>query len=121
MKKILKCLLLCLICLSICGTQVKAAKSINCECRTISVSGKYSDTISNNSKKKIIRTYKDLKKLKKYIKRNYNNPNKYLKKLKKYKKAYFKKKSLVFVTVNIDMNSKAYKFMSVNKKKRLYI
>jgi hypothetical protein len=115
MKKKLECFVILLVCLSICCTQVKAEEAVGYTCKTISVSEKYSDTKSQNSYKKIIRTYKDLVKLKKYIKKNYNSPKKYLNKLNKYKKSYFKKKALVFVTENVDMNSKSYKFVSAVK------
>lgn len=116
MKKRLECFVLLLAFLLICCTQVKAANSVGYTCKIISVSEKYSDTKSQNSYKKVIATYKDLVKLKKYIKKNYNYPQKYLNKLNKYKKSYFKKKALVFVTENVDLNSKSYKFVSVVKK-----
>ena len=98
MKKGLKYFVVILTVLSICSVNVKAANVDGYICKKISVSGKYSDTNNKNSYKKIIRSYKDLVKLKKYIKKNYNNPKKYIKKLNKYKKSYFKKKALIFAT-----------------------
>ena len=83
MKKGLKYFVIILMVLSIYSANVKAAKVDGYVCKTISVSGEYSDTNNKNSYKKIIRSYRDLVKLKKYIKKNYNNPKKYIKKLNK--------------------------------------
>ena len=116
MKKGLKYFVVILTVLSICSVNVKAANVDGYICKKISVSGKYSDTNNKNSYKKIIRSYKDLVKLKKYIKKNYNNPKKYIKKLNKYKKSYFKKKALIFATENIDLNFFSYKLLSITKK-----
>lgn len=115
MKKVLKYFVVILTVLSICSANVKAANVDGYTCKTISVSDKYSDTNNKNSYKKIIRSYKDLVKLRKYIKKNYNRPKQYLKKLNKYKKSYFKKKAIVFATENVDLNSKSYKCVSVVK------
>lgn len=79
MKKGLKYFVVILTVLSICSVNVKAANVDGYICKKIGVSGKYSDTNNKNSYKKIIRSYKDLVKLKKYIKKNYNNPKKYIK------------------------------------------
>ena len=81
MKKGLKYFVVILTVLSICSANVKAANVDGYTCKTINVSGKYSDTNNKNSYKKIIRSCKDLAKLKKCIKKNYNNPKKYIKKL----------------------------------------
>ncbi len=116
MKKGLKYFVVILTVLSICSVNVKAANVDGYTCKTISVSGKYSDTNNNNSYKKIIRSYKDLLKLKRYIKKNYNAPKKYIKKLNKYKKSYFKKKVLIFATENVDLNFLSYKLLSITKK-----
>lgn len=116
MKKGLKYFVVILTVLSICSANVKAANVDGYTCKTINVSGKYSDTNNKNSYKKIIRSYKDLAKLKKYIKKNYNNPKKYIKKLNKYKKSYFKKKVLIFATENIDLNFLSYKLLFITKK-----
>ena len=116
MKKGLKYFVVIMTVLSICSVNVKAANVDGYICKKISVSGKYSDTNNKNSYKKIIRSYKDLVKLKKYIKKNYNNPKKYIKKLNKYKKSYFKKKALIFATENIDLNFFSYKLLSITKK-----
>lgn len=116
MKKGLKYFVIILMVLSIYSANVKAAKVDGYVCKTISVSGEYSDTNNKNSYKKIIRSYRDLVKLKKYIKKNYNNPKKYIKKLNKYKKSYFKKNVLIFATENIDLNFLSYKLISITKK-----
>lgn len=116
MKKGLKYFVVILTVLSICSANVKAANVDGYTCKTINVSDKYSDTNNKNSYKKIIRSYKDLAKLKQYIKKNYNNPKKYIKKLNKYKKSYFKKKVLIFATENIDLNFLSYKLLSITKK-----
>lgn len=113
-----------LICVAICSTPINAATKARYTCDTIRVSGKYSDTKSQNRYKKIIRTYKELTRLKKYIRKNYKYPKKYLKKLNKYKKSYFKKKALVFATENVDVNIYSYKLISAtieNKKINLNI
>ena len=55
------------------------------------ISGTFSENITKNSYKKIVRSYSQLKELKKYVKNNYNQPKKYLRKLNKYNKKYFKK------------------------------
>lgn len=47
----------------------------------------------------IVRTYKELKKLKKKIKKVYNDPTTDLKALSQYKKSFFKKNALVFASV----------------------
>ena len=70
MKKGLTYFVVILTVLSICSVNVKAANVDGYICKKISVSGKYSDTNNKNSYKKIIRSYKDLVKLKKYIKKN---------------------------------------------------
>lgn len=116
MKKVLRYFVIILAVLSICSINVKAATVDGYTCKTISVSGKYSDTNNKNSYKKIIRSYKELVKLKKYIKKNYNNSKKYIKKLNKYKKSYFKKKVLIFATENVNLNSTSYRLLSITKK-----
>lgn len=116
MKKVLRYFVIILAVLSICSINVKAATVDGYTCKTISVSGKYSDTNNKNSYKKIIRSYKELVKLKKYIKKNYNNSKKYIKKLNKYKKSYFKKNVLIFATENVDTNFLSYKLLSITKK-----
>jgi hypothetical protein len=124
MKKGLKYFAIILVVLSICSANVKAATINGYTYKKISVSGKYSDTSDKDSYKKIIKSYKDLVKLEKYINKNYNNPKKYLKKLNKYTKSYFKKNSLVFVTENVDVNFIKYKLSSVtidNNKLKLTI
>lgn len=79
-------------------------------------SGTFSEDLTKNSYKKIVTSYSQLNKLKKYIKKNYNNPKKYLHILNKYNKKYFKKNALIFATENVDMNSKEYMFSSLEKK-----
>ena len=116
MKKRLKYLVVILMVLSVYCANVKAATVDGYVCKTISISGKYSDTKDKSSYKKIIKSYKDLEKLKKHIKKNYNHPKKYIKKLNKYKKSYFKKKGLIFATENIDLNLLQYKLLSITKK-----
>ena len=116
MKKALKCFVIILTVLSICSTNVNAAKIDGYTYKTISVSGRYSNTNDKDSHKKIIRSYRDLVKLKKYIKKNYNNSKKYIKKLNKYKKSYFKKNVLIFATENVDTNFLSYKLLSITKK-----
>lgn len=117
MKKVLKYFVIILTVLSICFTNVNAAKIDGYTYNTISVSGKYSNTNDKDSHKKIIRSYKDLAKLKKYIKKNYNNSKKYIKKLNKYKKSFFKKNVLIFATENVNLNSTSYRLLSITKKK----
>ncbi len=99
-----------------CPAHVKAAKVNGYPCKTISVSERYSGTTDKNSYKKIVKSYKDLVKLKKYIRKNYNHSKKYIKELNKYKKSYFKKKGLIFATENIDLNHLQYKLLSIAKK-----
>lgn len=65
--------------------------------------------------KKIIRTYKQLKELKKYIKNTYPNYRKQLRALKKYDKKYFKKNVLVYTTEVVDRNAKDYELNSLEK------
>lgn len=84
--------------------------------KNINVSGTFCEDLTKNSYKKIVTSYSQLNKLKKYIKKNYNNPKKYLRILNKYNKKYFKKNVLVFATENVDMNSKEYIFSSLEKK-----
>lgn len=115
MKKGLKCFVTILAILSVFTANVSAVTMNGYTYKTISVTGKYSDKVNNKSHKKIVRSYKDLEKLKKYIKKNYNNPTKYTKKLKKYKKSYFKKNALIFVTENVDMNQLSYKLLKLTK------
>ena len=115
MKKGLKCFVTILAILSVFTANVSAVTMNGYTYKTISVTGKYSDKVNNKSHKKIVRSYKDLEKLKKYIKKNYNNPTQYTKKLKKYKKSYFKKNALIFVTENVDMNQLSYKLLKLTK------
>lgn len=113
MKKLIKIFLFVIaFSFSVSGMQTIKA-STNYSFKKVILSGRFSDTKQKNSHKKIIRTYKELKTLKKYIKKNYNNPEKYLKKLKKYKKSYFKKKSLIFATQNLDVMHYKYSFDSM--------
>ena len=90
--------------------KIKSYKSKN-----ISVPGIYSKKIGQNSYKKIISSYKQLEKVKKYVNKNYNSPQKYLKNLNKYSKSFFDKNVLIFVTENVDMNAKTYKMSSLQK------
>lgn len=116
MEKGLKYFVIILVVLSICSINVKAATIDGYTYKTISISGKYSDTNNKNSYKKIIKSYKELVKLKKYIKKNYNHSKKYIKKLNKYKKSYFKKNVLIFTTENVNLNSTSYSLLSITKK-----
>lgn len=84
--------------------------------KNTNISETFSKDITKNSYKKIVTSYSQLKKLKKYVKGNYNKPKKYLRILNKYNKRYFKKNALVFATGNVDMNSKEYIFSSLEKK-----
>ncbi len=98
------------------GVMGKSSSLNNYKCKTMSVSGNYSKDISKNSYKKIISSYKQLEKVKKYVKKNYNYSKKYLKKLNKYNKKFFKKNALIFVTENVDVNAKTYTMSSLEKK-----
>ena len=63
----------------------------------VEVDGTFCKNLSKHSYKKIIKSYGQLKSVKKYVKKNYNNPKKYLRILNKYNKKYFKKNALIFV------------------------
>ena len=76
-RKILALILTLSITFSVENVPAKAAQIDGYACKTISVSGRYSNSTNKNSCKKIIRTYDDLTKIKKHIKNNYNYSKKY--------------------------------------------
>lgn len=85
-------------------------------CKTMTTKGNVLKNRTKKSYKKIVKSYEQLEKLKKYVKNNYNSPDKYLKQLKKYNKKFFKKNTLIFVTECNDVNAKKYKISSIEKK-----
>ncbi len=89
--------------------------------KNTNIPGTFSDNITKNSHKKIVTSYSELQKLKKYIKKNYNKPKKYLRILNTYSRGYFKKNLLVFATENVDMNSKEYIFSFLAKEDKKLI
>lgn len=120
-RKILALILTLSSTFSVVNVPAKAAQIDGYACKTISVSGRYSDSTNKNSCKKIIRTYDDLTKIKKHIKNNYNYSKKYIKSLRKYKKSYFKKNALIFVTENVDLNFRSYRLLSITKNSNIVL
>lgn len=104
MKKFFAILLTMVIFVSTMGVPFVAAKSeSDFQYSTVQISHK-GELRKNNKRKaysKIVRSYKQLEQLKKYVKKNFVKKKKYINALNKYKKSFFKKKALVFTRVPI--------------------
>lgn len=110
-----------LITLTVSSTNASTINKKSYKCRNLNVSGNFSKNDNKQSYRRVVTSYKQLNKLKKSVKKNYNKPKKYLKILNKYNRKYFRKNALVFVTEDVDMNCKEYKFSTLEKKKNKLI
>ena len=89
--------------------------------KKVKIADRYAKDRRETSYKKIVKSYKQLKKLKKYIRKNFNSSSKYLKVLKKYTKKYFKKKTLIFAVDTVDETFCTSDLKMLNKEKNKLI
>jgi len=124
MKKFIKYFFLFVLffCINILSVFKVEAKSIkDYEIKRITLSGKYSEK-KESDYKVIIRNLKNKRKLKKYINHNYLYSKKYIRELRKFDKKFFKKKAIIFLTMNLDVNIYEYEVDSLKKsKKKIYV
>ena len=80
-----------LITLTVSSTNASTINKKSYKCRNLNVSGNFSKNDNKQSYRRVVTSYKQLNKLKKSVKKNYNKPKKYLKILNKYNRKYFRK------------------------------
>ena len=113
MKFIRKFTALALILTFIMNVNVMADNEVNYKNKGLVVKGNFAKDESKKQYSRVINSYTELNTLKKYIKKNYKNPNKYLKYLNNYDKSFFRKNSLVFLSHTLDKNTHSFKLSGV--------